>query len=131
MGESSKANYISSFEIKTWDVQVLAVCHIPLGWTISAGKNANPEGILAGSAGEGVAFIDAGRSAELNKLFLVRITDYHVADEGDCTKKCTPATFAGNFFIGTYGAPEDPETKLGLKPEDIRLMPAVKCPDPY
>jgi hypothetical protein len=130
-GEDKKAQYIAAFDIKTWAVKVLAVCHIPAGWTISAGKNAYPEGVLSGSAGEGVAFIDAAALAELNNLFLVQVTDYHAEDRGDCARDCTPATFSGDLYIGTYGASGVPDTKLRLSPANIRLTSAAKCPDPY
>ena len=130
-GEDKRAQYIAAFNIKTWAVKVLAVCHIPAGWTISAGENASSEGVLSGSAGEGVAFIDAGALAELNNLFLVQVTDYQQEDRGDCARNCTPATFSGDLSIGTYGVDGVPDTKLRLSPANIRLTSTAKCPDPY
>ena len=128
-GSQPTGQYIAGFNIETWDVRVIAVCHIPGGWTISAGKNANPEGVLSGSAGEGVAFLDADSFNQLTELVLVRVGDYNPIDKGDCTKNCTPATFAGNFYVGQYGSESEPELQR-LQPSNIRLTPARRCPDP-
>jgi hypothetical protein len=127
----STGQYMSGFDIRTWGVRVLAVCHIPGGWTISAGKNANPEGELYGSAGEGAAFLDSGNLHQLTDLFLVQVDDYHPSDTGNCAKSCTPASFSGNFYIGEYGInAEDEPIPRRVLPTNIRLSPAARCPDP-
>ena len=128
-GSQARGQYIASFDIKTWGVRVIAVCHIPGGWTISAGKNANPEGVLSGSAGEGVAFLDSESLHQLTDFFLVQVDDYHPVDRGDCTKNCTPASFAGDFYIGEYGSEDQPRPQRVL-PSNIRLDVASRCPDP-
>lgn len=124
---SKTGQFIASFDLKTWGVKVLAVCHIPAGWTITAGKNANPEGVLSGNAGEGVAFIDAGTLKQLDDLFLVDVDGYHADDLGDCSKDCTPATFSGVLYEGTYGV-ETPDIRIRLRSLNIRLTPATSCP---
>jgi hypothetical protein len=128
-GSQARGQYIASFDIKTWGVRVIAVCHIPGGWTISAGKNANPEGVLSGSAGEGAAFLDSESLHQLTDFFLVQVDDYHPIDRGDCTKNCTPASFAGDFYIGEYGSEDQPKPQRVL-PSNIRLDAASRCPDP-
>src|SRR5262249_49605429 len=40
--------FLFAFHIDTWGVRVLAVCHFPPGWTLSAGKSLDPSGILSG-----------------------------------------------------------------------------------
>jgi hypothetical protein len=129
-GVRSTGEYVARFDIKTWGVRVIAVCHIPGGWTISAGKNADPEGVLSGSAGEGVAFLDAEGLHQLTDLFLVQVDDYHPVAKGDCANSCTPASFTGNFYIGEYGADAQP-TPQRVIPENIRLTAATRCPDPH
>jgi hypothetical protein len=128
-GLEPSGQFVAGFDIKTWGVRVIAVCHIPGGWTVSAGKNANPEGVLSGSGGEGVTFLDADSLPQLANLFLVQVDEYHPTDTGDCAKNCTPATFAGNIYIGRYGVESDLESRRVL-PSNIHLDPASRCPDP-
>lgn len=128
-GAQASGQYVSGFNIRTWGVRVLAVCHIPRGWTISAGKNANPEGELSGRAGEGVAFLDSQRVAQLADLFLVRVEDYSPADAGDCARNCRPASFSGALRIGQYGTRQRTVTRR-LTASNIQLRPAARCPDP-
>ena len=97
---------------------------------MTAGKNANPQGELSGSAGEGVAFLGASDLSALSDLFLVQIDDYHPADKGDCAKSCEPATFSGRIFIGDYRSDEQPIPQR-LVPSNIRLVPAAHCPEPH
>ena len=118
--------FVSAFEVNTWDVQVLAVCHIPPGWTVTAGRNADFDGILSGVASLGVAYINASQLSELDAIFLVRVGKYREHDDGDCTKHCIPATFSGDVTVGTYGL--DADSKLRLRPSNIHLQDASKCP---
>ena len=131
MGNESGARgqYIASFDIKTWGLRVIAVCHIPDGWTASAGKNAGPEGVLSDTAGEGVAFLVTERLHQLTNFFLVQVDNYHPNDRGGCAKNCTPASFAGDFYIGEYGSEDQPRPQRVLL-SNIELEAAARCPDP-
>ena len=64
---------VSGFELQTWTVQVLAVCRLPLGWTVTAGNDGDPGGVLLGSANIGAAFVGRDRQADFRSMFLVRI----------------------------------------------------------
>ena len=122
--------YVSSFDIQTWGVRVLAVCHIPPGWTVSGGQDADPGGTLSGSASEGVTFLDPSHLGDLNGLFLVEVADVHAA-QGDLAKDgwYLPPTFDGKIEIGRYGNDTDTSPRR-LVPSNIALVAAARCADP-
>ncbi len=122
--------FVAGFNIDTWGVRVLSVCHIPPGWTISAGQGIDLGGSLSGSAGGGVANLDASRLDELRNLFLVEVTGYQATSRGNCADSCAPATFSGTVDIGTYSMSYVPDRKFRLAPSNIHLTPAARCPDP-
>jgi hypothetical protein len=128
--ETDHAQYIAGFNIDTWGVRVLSVCHIPPAWTISAGQGIDFGGSLSGSAGGAVANLDASRRDELRNLFLVEVIDYQATARGNCSDSCTPATFSGTVDIGTYSMSNVPDKKFRLAPSNIHLTPAARCPDP-
>ena len=74
--------YISSFHIDTWGVTVLAVCHLPPGWTVTAGRSADPSGVLGGTASLGVTFLNSASLSEPDDLFLIEVSDYQPAEGG-------------------------------------------------
>jgi hypothetical protein len=128
--KENTAQYVAGFDIDTWGVRVLSVCHIPPGWTISGGQGIDLGGVLSGAGGGGVAFLDASRLDELHNLFLVEVIDYQATGRGDCSDSCMPPTFSGTVEIGTYSRNYGPDRKLQLVPSNIRLTAAARCPDP-
>ena len=121
--------YVSTFAFRTWNVRVLAVCHIPPGWTMTAGRDADPGGVLSGSASEGMTFLSSANVGELTGLFLVQVENFHAARVGRCARSsCVPATFSGSITIGRYLDREAAPTRI--RPSNIRLVAAPRCPDP-
>ena len=49
--------YMSSFHVDTWTVQLVAVCRIPIGWDVGGGTDGSPDGTLHGDAGVGAAVL--------------------------------------------------------------------------
>lgn len=121
--------YVDGFRIDTWDVDFLAVCRLPPGWRIRAGRMASPDGVLAGEASHGVTFLDRMRLSELDDLALVRVLDPVQPEEIRSAGGIQPATFSGRATIGTYGDGE-PRREQRLGAANIRLLPAARCPDP-
>ena len=113
-GVSLPANWVvSNFRVKTWGVLPLATCHIPPAWRITAGKDSDPEGVLAG---EGDTFGSLLNGPELGKVtFLVIVEEYQPLPRGNPKGEYHPATFSGTITIETFG---------DTKPRTIRLTPA-------
>ena len=120
-------DYVASFDIATWDVVVLAVCHFPEGWMLTAGQGLDPGGRLSGRAGGGAAALGAATLDRLRSLFLVAVDDISFAPTGDCRSACRPATFAGTAEIGRYGQ-DTRMRRLRLGPANLVLAPATRCP---
>jgi hypothetical protein len=118
--------YVDGFSVDTWGVDFLAVCHFPPGWTIRAGRQASPDGVLAGEASHGATFLDRAWLRELRGLALVRI----FGRVQPIRTGSIPATFAGRATIGSYGVNGEPSRRAMLGARNIRLVPAARCPDP-
>jgi hypothetical protein len=117
--------YVDGFTIDTWGVEIVAVCHLPPGWEIRAGKQASPDGVIAGEASHGVTFLDRPRLGALRRLVLVRLyPPIQRRRTGD-----QPATFAGHARIGRYGVIER-RRQVALTWRNLRLTPASRCPPP-
>lgn len=117
--------YVDGFAIDTWGVEVLAVCRLPPGWEIRAGKQASPDGVIAGEASHGVTFLNRGRLGELRGLALVRLQAPVVRSrQGNM-----PPTFSGRARIGRYGTDVRGREQV-LTAANVGLAPATRCPDP-
>lgn len=117
--------FVDRFTIDTWGVEILAVCRLPPGWEIRAGKQASPDGVLAGEASHGVTFLNRADVGALRRLALVRI-DGAVTWTGHGNM---PPTFAGRASIGRYG-PDESRREMTLTRANIRLATAARCPEP-
>ena len=110
------------FALASWGVDYLAVCRIPVGWRITAGRNATAEGRLEGEATHGVTW--RSDTSDLQNLALVRLwaprqdVDAPTADGAGTI----PATFAGTIRVA--GADRK------LEPRHLTLTPAAACPPP-
>ena len=123
LGENEQ---ITAFAFETWGVTFRAVCHIPDGWTIRAGRRVNPSGVLEGKGSNGISWFADGNPAEFRDLVLVELEgpvqpdDIHTADGSGVL----PATFKGHADISTDG--DDRQEPLTAR--NIRLTPAGACP---
>jgi len=123
--------YIDSFAIETWSVTLKAVCHFPPGWSIEAGSSADPTGEIKGEGSLGVTYLNNKNMSELTGLVL--ITLYAPVQNRDIGREAgpvfVPATFKGYASVGTYGEDDKPR-KIRLSYQNIRLVPADRCPRP-
>jgi hypothetical protein len=121
--------YVEAFRIEIWGVKVLAVCHLPPGWTITAGKSADPSGILAGEASLGVTYLNSQNLDQLRKLFLIEVSDYQVRalPMPNVPGGVHPATFSGKLVVGTYGNHGDAH-EVPIAPANLFREPATRCP---
>ena len=124
----SEGEYVSAFELQTWTVTVLAVCRLPVGWTVTAGNGGDPGGVLSGSANIGAAFVPWSQPAALASMFLVRVGQYRAKAVDDANGGRIPATFAGTATIGRYG--QDGERHITLSARNVRHRAAAQCPAP-
>ena len=113
---------IRSFHIKTWGVEILAICHVPPSWQLKAEKYEDPEGDLYGSMdthGEPLK--------SLPKMYLVDVYDYQRLPIGNDH----PASFAGWVEVGTVASfGGGSARRRTLKAGNFRLINARSCPEP-
>ena len=121
--------YVKAFRIETWGVTVLAVCRLPPGWTITAGKSADPSGILAGEASLGSTYLNSQKPDQLHQLFLIEVSDYRERELAipNVPGGVFPATFSGKLIIGTYGNHDDAH-EVPIAPANLFREPATRCP---
>ena len=118
---------VEQFTIETWGLDILAICSIPGGWQIRAGRTAAPDGLIEGEATHGVTRLDRDRLFELRNLALVRM--WGTVQGG--TRRLGPGEEIASFFghaalTNSRGA----SRQLQLTLKNIRLERATGCPDP-
>lgn len=118
----TSAEGIEAFTINTWGVDIRAVCRLPSGWRITAGRGAAPDGVISGEASHGVAWIRSGDLASLDNLILVSLPG--PVQPGQIGS--VPPTFAGEARLS---GPSQERT-LPLSASNVRLTLADRCPDP-
>ena len=125
VGVPLKANeYIGKFAIRTRGVHILAVCHIPHGWHVTAGVFDSIDGDMTGQGGLGVSWVNNKNRDELGDMFLVRVDGYTDAWSGSL-----PPTYRASVSIGRYG--EDLRLKRRvLTKVQLKRTPADRCPPP-
>lgn len=106
--------YVDAFEIRTRNVNVIAVCRIPTGWEVSAQNDQG--GPLRGGAGRGVAGLDRSRTNELSGLFLL----------ADPNPSAGPVKLDGVIWVRTYGTADVRE--LPLQSSNYVLETVERCP---
>lgn len=111
------------FALASWGVDYLAVCRIPLGWRITAGRNATAEGRLEGEATHGVT--QRSDTSYFESLALVRLWGPRQDEDGPTPDGAgtIPATFAGTIRIAE-------SRDVTLEPRHLTLTPAAACPSP-
>lgn len=117
---------VAALAIDTWGVDILAVCRLPAGWQLKAGRNATPDGRIEGMASHGVAALE--RLSALDGLALVRLDGPVRAIAAPVEGGAVPATFAGRLTLRDLAAGR--EREAALTPTNIRLAPATRCPAP-
>lgn len=113
--------YVAAFHIDTMSVDILAVCRLPSGWTLTAGNHGGPGGELGGQATVGAAFVQGARPPEFHSLFLVDIAAAAHPDPK------APPPFSGTVDVGRYGVDAPPATRPMIS-ASYKLRPAARCP---
>jgi hypothetical protein len=123
-----KNQYINRFDIQTWGVEILAVCHIPREWLMTAGNFQDPGGkISSENGGGGATVILRSDLSKLDNLVLVIVDQYQPYPRGNPKVEYHPATFSGSVTIGSMEA--DPkEHDVPLRPTNFVRKPASHCP---
>jgi hypothetical protein len=125
--ELPEGSYVAGFNVDTWGVEVLAVCRFPFGWTLTAGKSADPSGTLKGEASLGVTLLNRRSISELRNLFLVDIDGYQAETRFEGNTEY-PATFIGTITVGKYGDDSDPRA-FPLSSTNFVRTAATRCPE--
>jgi hypothetical protein len=116
-----KDERLIAFSFDTWGVRAERVCTVPYGWRITAGGDATPGGMLAGTGGQGVTWFSERNPKPLHNFVLVTLYGpVQPEDQGD-----VPATFKGEARLST----EQEERSAPLGAANIRLVPAKSCPN--
>jgi len=124
-----RAHHLTKVLIRTWGVEVLAVCHVPKVATISVDFDIDPGGVLTWKASSWHGELDQSGMRALSSLFLVRVSDYQKEPRGNPRGEFHPASFAGVATVATLQ--ETPqEHAIPLNWTNFALSPATRCPDP-
>jgi hypothetical protein len=113
---------VTGFKLSSWGVDWIALCRIPTGWRLRAGRSATPDGLFEGQSTHGVTRLENLQA--LGNVALVRLwaplqwSDRRLPDGGRA-----PATFAGTLSFSGRG-----DVRLGER--SLRLVPAQACPKP-
>lgn len=126
--ELQPGEQLERFAIDTWGVDILAVCNVPPGWRVTAGRSAAPDGVINGEGTHGVTWIGAADLDRLNGLALVQLYGpvqpdpiyFDPPSSGE-----VPATFGGEADVMGRGGRTTPLTSA-----NVRLTSAERCPPP-
>lgn len=114
--------YVDAFDLRTQGVEILAVCHVPGKWTVTAGEDSSVTGRLAGEAGYVTVAVDPTASQDLQYVFLVRVRGATTKWQG-----ALPPTFYGSATLITKG--RHPTSRVvKLRMADLPRVRAVHCP---
>ncbi|ADG11075.1 hypothetical protein B7G68_13420 [Caulobacter segnis] len=112
---SNSNQNLQAFDLEVSGLDVLAVCHVPPGWTINATGAGEGVTALKGQATVGAAFVSLDDMEDIAGLFLVRARPSE--------------TFAvkGDITTGTYGGDQ---TEIQATTALLRREAADRCPPP-
>jgi len=124
-----QGHHLTKVVIRTWGVEVLAVCHIPKVSVVSVDFGLDPGGVLTWKANSWHGELNQSALKALSALFLVRVLDYQREPRGNPSGEYHPASFEG---VATIARIEEPqwERLLPLGWRSFSLTPAERCPDP-
>ena len=111
---------VPSFTVKTWGVEIKAICHIPDDWEITGGRY-GPLGRIAGQAGHGATALRTRDLHQLRGLALVELSG-PVAARGHGS---VPATFGG--YVNIHVGRNDTTRTVTLAVANIQLVKADAC----
>jgi hypothetical protein len=117
---------LDRFTIETWGLDILAICSIPPGWQIRAGRTAAPDGLIEGEATHGVTRLDRERLSDLANLALVRMWGPVQGGTRRTGAGDEIASFFGHAVLESAGGGA---RQVPLTLEQIRLTPAARCPE--
>ncbi len=106
---------LQAFDLEVSGLDVLAVCHVPPGWTINATGAGEGVTELKGQATVGAAYVSLDDMQDISGLFLVR------ARAGE------PLAVKGEITTGTYGGDQ---AEIRATPALLRREAADRCPPP-
>jgi len=112
---SSSNQNLQAFDLEVSGLDVLAVCHVPPGWTINASGAGEGVTELKGQATVGAAFISLDDMEDIAGLFLVR------AQAGGTI------AVKGQITTGNY---DGDQTEVQATPALLRREAADRCPPP-
>lgn len=106
---------LQAFDLEVSGLDVLAVCHVPPGWTINATGAGEGVTELKGQATVGAAYVSLGDMQDIAGLFLVRV------------RPNEPLAVRGGITTGTY---DGDQTEVRATPALLRRDAADRCPPP-
>lgn len=112
---------VAGFRVDSWGVDWVAICRIPAGWRLRAGRSANPEGLFEGESTHGVTRLPG--LEPLRDVALVRLWGPVQWRDKPIPNGVVPATFSGSLWLS--GGRE-----VGLGKSTLRLTAARACPAP-
>ena len=114
---------IEQFSFLTWGVDVNAVCYVPGGWRITAGRDSTPEGEISGQGSTGTTWYRERSPKQLRNFVLVTLYAPIQRNALHQGTGVVPATFNGEATISDL----DDEHKIRLSYRNIRLVRASRC----
>lgn len=119
-----KKKAVYAFNIDTYGVEYLAVCHLPMGWELRSERSDDFGGYMSGEA-------DLHASPlTFTSMYLVDVYDYRSTTVRSGNTE-HPASFQGWVKIGSREQFGDWHgRKVPLRPNNFRLTDARRCPDP-
>lgn len=106
---------LQAFDLEISGLDVLAVCHVPPGWTINATGAGEGVTELKGQATVGAAFVSLDDMQDIAGLFLVR------------ARPSEAFAVKGEITTGVYGGDQ---TEIQATPALLRREAADRCPPP-
>jgi hypothetical protein len=112
---------IPSFTVKTWGVEIKAICRIPADWEITGGSF-GPLGRIAGEAGHGSSALRRHNLNELRDLALIELSGPIAAR----SRGSVPPTFGGDVRIDV--GRRNTTRSVTLTSNNVELVKADACP---
>jgi hypothetical protein len=112
---------VTDFRIASWDVDWIAICRIPAGWRLRAGRDATSDGLFEGESTHGATRL-AGLEP-LRNVALLRLRAPVQWRDRPLPDGVVPASLAGTLSLSGGR-----QVRLGRS--NLRLGPAGACPRP-
>ncbi|HEX8308798.1 MAG TPA: hypothetical protein VF645_10320 [Allosphingosinicella sp.] len=119
--ELGREERVTGFGIASWGVDWVALCRIPTGWRLRAGRDATSQGLIEGESTHGATRL--GDLGPLREIALVRLWGPVQARPKREAGALLPATFAGSLTLSGG-------RRVKLDMARLRLSRAKACPAP-